>query len=45
VRLNGEDLPFVSEPNPYRTGAARVSMAPFLERLAAEGNQLRLAVG
>ncbi len=38
--LNGDDLPFEREPNPYRPGAAVLAMAALRERLHADGNEL-----
>lgn len=40
VNLNGADLDFIREPNPYRPGAARVSMEDFNRGLAGEGDCL-----
>jgi cellobiose phosphorylase len=40
LRLNGGELPFRRDENPYRIGAARVPMAAVRERLTAGANQL-----
>ncbi|MGA9476554.1 MAG: hypothetical protein WBV21_02170, partial [Desulfobacterales bacterium] len=40
LRLNGGELPFRREENPYRIGAARVPMAAVRERLTTGANQL-----
>jgi hypothetical protein len=38
--LNGRELPFEREPNPYRPGGAVVSLAAMRELSAASGNEL-----
>ncbi|QSA97841.1 GH36-type glycosyl hydrolase domain-containing protein [Methylococcus sp. EFPC2] len=40
VRLNGVDLPFARHSNPYRTGAAAVSMAEVRKHLKESENRL-----
>ncbi len=40
VNLNGADLDFIRETNPYRPGAARVSMAAFTPGLTEDDNRL-----
>ncbi|MGA8241131.1 MAG: hypothetical protein WB818_11185, partial [Desulfobacterales bacterium] len=45
LRLNGGELPFRREENPYRIGAARVPMAAVRERLTTGANQLAVDVG
>jgi len=40
LRLNGADLPYAREPNPYRTGGARVAMADMVGRLIDGTNRL-----
>jgi cellobiose phosphorylase len=45
VHLNGQELPFTREPNPYRTGGVAVPMAAVLERLTTGTNELRLHLG
>jgi len=45
VNLNGYDLPFIREDNPYRTGAARIPTATLQERLTAGSNRLTIDVG
>ena len=45
LELNGDELPFTRGANPYRNGAAEVSMAVFEPRLAAEGNLLVVHLG
>ena len=42
VNLNGEDLDFIRESNPYRTGGARISRERFLSGLTEELNQLTI---
>ena len=45
LELNGSELPFTRAANPYRNGAAEVSMAVIEPRLAAEANLLVIYLG
>jgi cellobiose phosphorylase len=45
VTLNGQDLPFDRETNPYRTGGAEVPMAEVLSRLIGGPNELVVNLG
>ncbi len=45
VTLNGKELSFTREANPYRTGGAEVPMAKVLERLSAGTNELLVCLG
>jgi 1,2-beta-oligoglucan phosphorylase len=45
VTLNGQELPFSREANPYRTGGAEVPMAQMLERLTVGTNELLVHLG
>ena len=36
VEINGENIPFARETNPYRTGAARITMDSFTRHLTGE---------
>jgi cellobiose phosphorylase len=45
VILNGKELSFTREANPYRTGGVEVPMAEVLERLTAGTNQLLVRLG
>jgi 1,2-beta-oligoglucan phosphorylase len=45
IALNGQTLLIASDTNPHRRGAALVPMATLVERLAAEGNILRIDIG
>ena len=45
VSLNGQELAFTREANPYRTGGAAVPMAAVLERLTTGTNELRIRLG
>ena len=45
VNLNGADLPFTRVANPYRIGAARISMAAVRQRLTTEANRLTVQIG
>jgi cellobiose phosphorylase len=45
VNLNGADLPYSRGANPYRPGAAEVSMAAVRERLIAGTNRLTVHIG
>ncbi len=45
VDLNGEDLPFTRVGNPYRTGAARISMETMRQRLTLGTNRLTVHTG
>jgi len=40
AELNGVPLDFIREPNPYRTGAARIAMETWNAHLKENGNQL-----
>ena len=45
LELNGSELPFTRGANPYRNGAAEVSMAVFASRLTANANLLVVHLG
>jgi cellobiose phosphorylase len=45
VILNGQELSFTREANPYRTGGAEVPMAEVLARLTAGTNELLVRLG
>ena len=45
VALNGVDLGFTGEANPYRPGAVRVSMGAFSRGLTGGGDQLVVSLG
>ena len=45
LELNGSELPFTRGVNPYRAGAAEVSMAVMKPRLAVDGNLLVIHLG
>ena len=45
VTLNGADLPFTRDPNPYRPGAARIPLADINGLLTETGNRMIVAVG
>jgi cellobiose phosphorylase len=45
VTLNGTELSFTREANPYRTGGAEVPMTEVLERLTAGTNTLLVCLG
>jgi cellobiose phosphorylase len=45
VTLNGQELSFTREGNPYRTGGAEVSMTAVLERLTVGTNELVICLG
>jgi len=45
VSLNGYDLSFTRGFNPYRTGAARISLEEIRKHLTADINQLTVHVG
>jgi 1,2-beta-oligoglucan phosphorylase len=40
VTLNGVDVDFIREPNPYRPGAARIPIPAIAGRLTGTGDQL-----
>jgi 1,2-beta-oligoglucan phosphorylase len=40
INLNGTDLDFIRETNPYRPGAARIPMAEITPHLTGEGDRL-----
>ena len=44
VNLNGMDLDFIRLENPYRTGAARVSMQSFLNRVSGVNDRLTVCL-
>jgi hypothetical protein len=43
--LNGINLDFTREENPYRTGAARIPMASIASRFKDSGNRLTISMG
>jgi cellobiose phosphorylase len=45
VNLNGDDLPFTREANPYRTGAAEIPIRAVRERLREEVNRMTVHLG
>jgi cellobiose phosphorylase len=45
ANLNGEDLEFIRESNPYRPGAARISMDSITPALTGEGDRLTVWIG
>jgi 1,2-beta-oligoglucan phosphorylase len=45
VTLNGTELSFAREANPYRTGGVEVPMAQVRERLTAGANELQVCLG
>ena len=45
VTLNGKELAFTREANPYRTGGAEVPMAAVLEQLTAGTHAWRVGLG
>ena len=45
VTLNGTELSFARETNPYRTGGVAVPMAEVRERLIAGTNELQVRLG
>jgi cellobiose phosphorylase len=45
VILNGADLPFTRGANPYRTGAARISLEEIRKHLTADVNRLEVYLG
>jgi len=42
IELNGEKLEFVREPNPYRTGAACLSLETITQRLTGKNDRLTI---
>jgi hypothetical protein len=42
VSLNGQTLPFTTEPNPHRRGAALVDLQAVLKHLQAGKNSLTI---
>lgn len=42
IALNGRDVPFEREPNPYRTGAARISLSELRPALSPNANLLTI---
>src|SRR5262249_49622319 len=45
IDLNGVQLPFDTDSNPYRRGAALLARAPLVQRLQASGNLLTIDIG
>lgn len=45
LTLNGAEVPFEREPNPYRPGAALVAMATLGAHLRPDGNELVIRLG
>lgn len=45
IRFNGEPLPFVPEFNPYRQGAALVSVETLMRHLTPDRNVMTISVG
>jgi len=45
VMFNGIDLPFTRGANPYRTGAARISLEEIRKHLTADVNRLEVYLG
>jgi cellobiose phosphorylase len=45
VNLNGGDLPFTRDGNPFRMGAARIPMGAVRQRLTTETNRLTVHLG
>jgi len=45
IHLNGSDLEFTREPNPYRPGAARIAMDSFSRDLTGSGDRITIALG
>jgi 1,2-beta-oligoglucan phosphorylase len=45
VKLNGVDLHFTRENNPYRSGAARLSMDAIIAGLTGKADQLAVLLG
>jgi cellobiose phosphorylase len=45
IELNGHNLDFIREANPYRPGAARVSMDAFITALTGHGDRLIICLG
>jgi cellobiose phosphorylase len=45
VNLNGGNLPFTRDGNPFRMGAARISMEAVRQRLTTETNRLTVHLG
>jgi cellobiose phosphorylase len=45
VRLNGADLHFTREPNPYHTGGVRIPMATINAGMTGDGDQLVIELG
>lgn len=42
IRLNGQAVSFGDEPNPYRTGGARIARADLAARLQSAGNEIEI---
>ncbi len=45
LNLNGEDLDFIRENNPYRPGAARIAMDAFMNALTGDADRLTVWLG
>jgi cellobiose phosphorylase len=45
INLNGSDLEFTREPNPYRPGAARIAMDSFNRGLTVAGDRITISLG
>ena len=45
ISVNGANLDFIREQNPYRAGAARISMDAIVTRLTGKNDQLAVALG
>ncbi len=45
IELNGQRLPFTTEANPHRRGAALVERSAMLQRLASGPNRLQIEIG
>jgi 1,2-beta-oligoglucan phosphorylase len=45
VEVNGREIPFTRETNPYRNGAAEIPMKSVLERFRDSGNRMTVILG
>ena len=45
IKLNGQSLKWVSEPNPHRRGAALVELPAVQQHLRAQGNVMEVQIG
>ena len=45
VSLNGVNLHFIREHNPYRAGAARIPLEAVVKRLTGDADELTIVVG